>query len=54
MVNLFKILTLKDWLHSRGGRTIEEDLHEDENGKFVWMGNGAWEYVKVYLPSKYK
>lgn len=37
------------WLDSRGGRNIN-DVQEDEEGLFVYMGSGNGPDVKVYIP----
>lgn len=41
--------SIRRWLESRGGRTVN-DLHYDEKGLFVYMGNGNGGEMKVYLP----
>lgn len=38
------------WLDDRGGRNIH-DVHGDEKGLYVFMGNGAGGDVKVYVPN---
>lgn len=39
----------KHWLTTHGDRT-EEDVKEDKNGEYVFMGSRGFGYVKVYLP----
>jgi len=41
----------KAWLNSRGGRT-EDDVLTDENGKYVLMSSGKKSVdMKVYIPT---
>lgn len=45
----FFIENKRDWLYSRGGRSLA-DLVSDSKGDFVWMSNGDGTDTKVYLP----
>jgi hypothetical protein len=51
--NNFIIKTKKDWLESRGGRTLA-DINKDEKGEYVFMGNGRGGKMKVYIPKQYE